>query len=93
MLAQIKKNLVITAKKAKNFFKDEKSDNTTTSNGMWVYVAFILGLIILVIASEATDLSFNGMFNSFQDGTSGKVDESGLNQWSDKTNGYDRVGN
>ncbi|MGC7930649.1 MULTISPECIES: hypothetical protein [Lysinibacillus] len=82
--------LMVAKEKVKAFFTEEKSANQYSDNGYLGYIGLIAGIIALAIISSSTDWSFNDIGNFFVDGVNGVHDESGLNQWSDKTDGFNR---
>lgn len=76
--------------KISNFLKEEKSARGFTEEAWLTYGALIIGIALLVIAVQFLTGGFNDVGNFFVDGVNGKVDQSGLNQWGDETNGFNR---
>ncbi len=75
-------------KKVKSFLKDETSANQYTDTGNLVLAGIVAFLLITFITLQFLDISFNDLGNMFIDGVNGNNDQSGLNQWSDTTNGF-----
>jgi len=73
-----------------NFIKEEKSAKVFAEEGWMIYAVIIIGIAILLISLVFMDGGFNSVGNFFMDGVNGQTDETGLNQWGDQTDGFNR---
>lgn len=76
--------------KVKAFLKDEKSANQYSDMGLLTFAGAIIFVIVLFIFSGGMDKAGNDTMNYMVDGVNGQVDETGLNKWSDQTDGFVR---
>lgn len=80
----------IIKSKIVNFLKDERSAKGQTEEGWGMYQNIVVGIIILTILVSVFYLASNDIGNNFLDGVNGEVDQTGLNKWSDKSDGFNR---
>lgn len=74
----------------KNFLTDERSAKGQTEEGWMVYAVIIIGILVLAIVAPFIDTAFNSIGNFFNDGVNGTIDQGGLNQWGDESDGFNR---
>lgn len=73
-----------------NFLKEEKSARGSIDESWLIYGGLVVGIIALLIWTGAGDMAFNALGNMFNDGVNGQIDQGGLNQWGDQTDGFNR---
>ncbi len=76
--------------KCRNFILEEKSAREVANEGYMIYAGLILGIIAVFIASSFMDKGYNSIGSFFTDGVEGNVNQTGLNQWSGQTNGFNK---
>lgn len=94
MNVEVKNKMLLKAnqmkEKVKAFLKDEKSANQYSDMGLLTFAGAIIFVIVLFIFSGGMDKAGNDTMNYMVDGVNGQVDETGLNKWSDQTDGFVR---
>lgn len=76
--------------KCKAFISEERSAREVSNEGYMMYAGIIVGIIFLFIGSAFMDKGGNAIGDFFVDGVQGNVNQTGLNQWSGQTNGFNK---